>query len=141
MYRVIVYNNITLFTIEKIMQCVISMITTTDQKYKFGGNYTFLFCISHLVCVFMASFGVRIWKTSLIVTIDRLSYFLRERLNKRDLIYFYSWTGTVNRIYFACYYCSRMANQNLRERGFFANGQKAVKTKIWMDLNLGIKQL
>ena len=42
--------------------------------------------------------------------------------------------STVNRVYFARYYCSRMANQNFRERVFFANGQKAMKTKICQNL-------
>ena len=45
---------------------------------------------------------------------------------------------TVNRIYFARYYCSRMANQNFRERVFFANGQKAVKTKICQNLKFRV---
>ena len=36
---------------------------------------------------------------------------------------------TVDRVYFARYYCSRMANQNFRERVFFANGRKAVTTE------------
>ena len=32
--------------IEKKMQCVISMINATDQKYKFGGNYMLIFASS-----------------------------------------------------------------------------------------------
>ena len=36
--------------IEKIMQCVISMITATDQKYKFGGNYTFFWHFASSLC-------------------------------------------------------------------------------------------
>ena len=45
---------------------------------------------------------------------------------------------TVDRVYFARYYCSRMANQNFRERVFFANGQKAVKTKICQNLKFRV---
>ena len=45
---------------------------------------------------------------------------------------------TVNRIYFARYYCSRMADQNFRERVFFANGQKAVKTQICQNLKFRV---
>ena len=36
---------------------------------------------------------------------------------------------TVDQVYFARYYCSRMADQNFRERVFFANGRKAVTTE------------
>ena len=39
------------------------------------------------------------------------------------------WTDTVERVYFARIYCSRMANQNFREHVFFANGRKAVTTE------------
>ena len=62
--------------------------------------YTFIFIVDVFVC-----FHGVIWSHDLenltIVTIDRLSDFLFDRLNKRDLMYFYGWAGkrsvTLNR--------------------------------------------
>ena len=47
---------------------------------------------------------------------------------------------TVERVYFARIYCSRMANQNFREHVFFANGQKNPLSNVYENAELNISR-